>query len=137
MGSMQRAAKQLAVSQPVVSKAIAELEDALGVRLFDRSPQGVEPTPYGRALIKRSIGIFDDLRTSVDELKFLADPTAGELRIGSTEPLLAGLGAAVIERVWQRHPRIAFRVVEAHSSTLLTREPAHRRIAPGSGPAGQ
>lgn len=127
-GSMQRAAKQLAVSQPVVSKAIAELEDALGVRLFDRSPQGVEPTPYGRALIKRSIGIFDDLRTSVDELKFLADPTAGELRIGSTEPLLAGLGAAVMERVWQRHPRIDFRVVEANSSTLLTRELPERHI---------
>jgi DNA-binding transcriptional LysR family regulator len=127
-GSMQRAAKQLAVSQPVVSKAIAELEDALGVRLFDRSPQGVEPTPYGRALIKRSIGIFDDLRTSVDELKFLADPTSGELRIGSTEPLLAGLGAAVMERVWQRHPRIDFRVVEANSSALLTRELPERHI---------
>jgi len=127
-GSMQRAARQLAISQPVVSKVIAELEDTLGVRLFDRSPQGVEPTPYGRALIKRSIGIFDDLRTSVDELKFLADPTSGELRIGSTEPLLAGLGAAVMERVWRRHPRIDFRVVEANSSALLTRELPERHI---------
>src|SRR5260370_16408902 len=99
---MQRAAKKGPVCQRVVEKAIAELEDALGVRLFDRSPQGVEPTPYGRALIKRSIGIFDDLRTSVDELKFLADPTSGQLRIGSTEPLLAGLGAGGIERGWPR-----------------------------------
>jgi len=127
-GSMQKAAKRLAISQPVVSKVVAELEDALGVRLFDRSPQGVEPTPYGRALIKRSIGIFDDLRTSVDEVKFLADPTSGELRIGSTEPLLAGLGRAVMERLWREHPRINFRVVEADSSTLLTRELPERRI---------
>src|SRR5271163_10724 len=92
-GSMAKAAKRLAISQPVVSKVIADLEDALGVRLFDRSSQGVEPTPYGRALLKRSITIFDDLRTSVDEIKFMADPSRGELRLGSTEPLLAGLGA--------------------------------------------
>ncbi len=73
-GSMAKAAKHLTISQPVVSKVIADLEDVLGVRLFDRSPQGVEPTAYGHALLKRSIAIFDDLRTGVDELKFLADP---------------------------------------------------------------
>jgi DNA-binding transcriptional LysR family regulator len=127
-GSMAKAAKHLTISQPVVSKVIADLEDVLGVRLFDRSPQGVEPTAYGRALLKRSIAIFDDLRTGVDELKFLADPTSGELRIGSTEPLLAGLGRVVMERLWRRHPRINFRVVEADSSTLLTRELPERRI---------
>ena len=87
-GSMAKAAKRLAISQPVVSKVIADLEDVLGVSLFDRSPQGVEPTPYGRAFLKRSIAVFDDLRTGVDEIKFMADPSSGELRIGSTEPLL-------------------------------------------------
>src|SRR5215467_14139332 len=127
-GSMQRAAKQLAVSQPVVSKAIADLEDALGVRLFDRSPQGVEPTAYGRALLKRSIAVFDDLRTGVDEIKFMADPTSGKLRIGSTEPLLAGLGVAVMERLWRQYPRINLRVVEADSVTLLSRDLPERRI---------
>jgi DNA-binding transcriptional LysR family regulator len=127
-GSMARAAKHLAITQPVVSKVIADLEDMLGVRLFDRSPQGVEPTPYGRALLRRSIAIFDDLRTSVDEIKFMADPTAGELRIGSTEPLLAGLGAAVMERLWQQYPRIDFRVVQAESAMLLSRDLPERRI---------
>jgi DNA-binding transcriptional LysR family regulator len=111
-----------------VSKVIAEVEHLLGVPLFDRSPQGVEPTPYGRALLKRGAGIFDDLRTCVDEIKFLADPTSGELRVGSTEPLLAGLGAAVMERLWQRYPGINFRVVEADSATLLTRELPERHI---------
>jgi len=127
-GSMAKAARHLAITQPVVSKVVADLEDVLGVRLFDRSPQGVEPTPYGRALLKRSIAIFDDLRTSVDEIKFLADPTSGELRVGSTEPLLAGLGAAVMERLWQRYPRINFRVVEADSATLLSRDLPERRV---------
>ena len=97
--SMQKAARHLGISQPVVSKVIAEIEHLLGVSLFDRSSQGVEPTPYGRAVLKRGAAIFDDLRTCVDEIKFLADPTSGELRVGSTEPLLAGLGAAVMERL--------------------------------------
>jgi len=127
-GSMAKAAKHLAISQPVVSKVVADLEDVLGVRLFDRSPQGVEPTTYGHALLKRSIAIFDDLKTSVDEIKFMADPTAGELRIGSTEPLLAGLGMAVMERLWQQYPRIDFRVAEADSATLLNRDLPERRI---------
>jgi DNA-binding transcriptional LysR family regulator len=118
-----------------VSKTIAGLEDVLGVRLFDRSSQGVEPTPYGRALLRRSIAVFDDLRTGVDEIKFLADPTAGELRIGSTEPLLAGLGVAVMERLWRRHPRINFRVVEAgaEAARAATRL---RKAAAGRGPGG-
>ncbi len=127
-GSMAKAAKRLAISQPVVSKVIADLEELLGVRLFDRSPQGVEPTPYGRALLTRSITIFDDLRTSVDEIKFMADPASGELRIGSTEPLLAGLGVAVMDRLWRQYPRINFRVVEADSATLLNRDLPERRI---------
>ena len=52
---MGKAAAGLAVSQPVVSKAIADLEHALGLQLLDRSPQGIEPTVYGRALLKWSV----------------------------------------------------------------------------------
>jgi len=127
-GSMANAAKHLAVSQPVVSKVIADLEDMLGVPLFDRSPRGVEPTPYGRAFLRRCIAIFDDLKTSVDEIKFMADPTSGELRIGSTEPLLSGLGAAIMNRLWQDYPGVNIRVVEADSATLLDRDLPERRI---------
>src|SRR5262245_7910596 len=49
--SMAKAAVQLGVSQPAVSEVISDLEHALGVRLFDRSTQGVEPTMYGNALL--------------------------------------------------------------------------------------
>ena len=76
-GSMARAADHLSVSQPVVSKTIAELESLLGVPLFDRTSQGVEPTIYASALARRSTALFNDLRTSVGELEALADPSAG------------------------------------------------------------
>ena len=77
-GSMTRAATQMAVSVPVVSKAIADLEHTVGVRLLDRSPQGVEPTAYGRALLGRSLVAFDELRQGIKDIEFLSDPTAGE-----------------------------------------------------------
>src|SRR5215207_7578712 len=76
-GNMARAAEQLAISRPVVSKTIAALEHTLGVPLLDRTPRGVEPTGYGRALLRRSLAVFDELRASVKEIEFLADPSAG------------------------------------------------------------
>src|SRR5258707_5677257 len=75
-GSMARAADHLSVSQPVVSKTIAELESLLGVTLFERTSQGVQPTIYASALARRSVALFNDLRTSVGELEALADPSA-------------------------------------------------------------
>ena len=94
-GSMLKAAEALAISQPVVSKVIADLEQALGVRLFDRSRKGVEPTASGRALLNRGRAAFDELKQGVKEIEFLNDPTAGELRIGSSQSLAEGIVFAV------------------------------------------
>src|SRR5258705_13649331 len=116
--SMSKAATELAISQPAVSRAIADMEYALGVPLLDRNPHGVEPTIYGRSLVKRSIVVFDELRQSVKEIEFLADPTAGEIRIGCNGPLAAGLVPAVIETFNRRHPRVLFHVVQADHPTL-------------------
>src|SRR6267142_4579208 len=80
-GSMAKAAAQLGVSTPTVSEVIADLEHGLGVRLLDRSPKGVEPTIYGDALLKRTLIVFDELKQSIKDLEFLADPTTGEVRI--------------------------------------------------------
>ena len=77
---MARAAPHLAMSQAAVSEAIANLERALGVRLLDRSPQGVEPTVYAHALLKRGHVVFDELRQGIKDIEFLADPTVGEVR---------------------------------------------------------
>jgi DNA-binding transcriptional LysR family regulator len=118
-GSMAKAGKRLAISQPAVSKAIAEMEHTFGVPLLDRTPKGVEPTRYGRALIKRSVAVFDELRQGVSDVEFLRDPTVGEARIGSAEPLAAGLVTAVIERLSRQYPRITFHVVRDDPATLL------------------
>ena len=61
-GSMAKAATHLAISHPVVSKTISELEHTLGVRLFDRSSQGVELTTYGQAMHKCGVTVFDEMR---------------------------------------------------------------------------
>jgi DNA-binding transcriptional LysR family regulator len=127
-GSMAKAARHLSITQPVVSKAIAELEVMLGVRLLDRGPQGVEPTLYGRALLKRSVAIFDDLRTSVSEIEFLADPTAGELRIGTSEATGFGVVPVLIDRLARQYPRAIFEVVQAEPEALKERELRGRRI---------
>src|SRR4249920_3261136 len=74
-GSMARAAERLAISHPVVSKTISDLERALGVRLLDRTAQGIEPTAYGRAFITCGATVFDELRRGVQEIELLSDPT--------------------------------------------------------------
>ncbi len=117
-GNMAKAAERLVISRPVVSRTIADLERTLGVPLFDRGPQGVEPTLYGRALFKRSLAIFDELRRSVQEIEFLADPAAGELHIGSNETVTAGLISAAIERLSRRHPRLVFHLEVGTVPTL-------------------
>jgi len=127
-GSMGKAATELAVSQPVVSKAISDLENALGVRLLDRTAQGVELTLYGREVIKCGTAVFDDLRNGVKALEFLSDPTAGELRIGCTEPLAAGFVGAVVERLVRKHPRASFQIITADPVALKTRELQQRNI---------
>lgn len=127
-GSMAKAAAELAISQPAVSKAIADMEHIFGLRLLDRSRTGIEPTAYGRALVTRGQAIFDELKHGVEELAFLADPTVGDLHIGSTESIAAGFLPAVIERFSREQPRIRLEVAQAVMSTLHYRELRERSI---------
>ena len=115
-GSMAKAAGQLSVSNPVVSKAVSDLEQTLGVRLVDRSAHGVEPTIYGRALLDHALSVFYELRQAVKHVEFLADPTAGEARIGSSIAIASGLITAVVDRLSRQHPRIVFHLLAAESS---------------------
>jgi DNA-binding transcriptional LysR family regulator len=126
-GSMGKAAKQLGISQPAVSKAIVELEDALGVRLLDRSRRGIVPTPYGLALQRQGTAVFNELRQAVQHIDFLADPTKGEIRIGTTDPLAISLMAPVIDAHSREHPKMFFHVVSGGTEELYSAV-ADRRV---------
>jgi DNA-binding transcriptional LysR family regulator len=111
-GSMAKAAHRLAVSQPAISKAIADLEQTLGVRLLDRGPQGVEPTLYGSVLVRRGLAVFDELRNGVTEIEFMTNPAVGQVRIGCNESLSAALLPAIIERLGDQHPNVTVHVAQ-------------------------
>jgi DNA-binding transcriptional LysR family regulator len=117
-GSMNKAAALLNTGQSAISRSIADLEHAVGVRLFDRAPRGVEPTKYGRALLDGGAAVFADLRQAVRNIEFLADPTAGEVRIGCTPLLAASFVSAVIDRLSRQHPRMVFHLVTGYVETL-------------------
>lgn len=112
-GSMAKASQKLSISHPVVSKTISDLERTLGVKLFERTSQGVELTRYGAAMLKCGVNVFDEMRQGLREIEFLTDPTSGELAIGCPEIMNAGIIPTVSERLLRQHPRLQLRVVHA------------------------
>jgi len=135
-GSMHKAAARLRTSQSAISRAIADLEHSVGERLLERSRHGIEPTPYGRVLVKRGVAAFDEFRQGVRDIKFLADPSAGELRIGCTEAMAAGPVLAVIEELTRQHPHLVFRLMTGSILVLypaLTARQVELVISPAPG----
>jgi DNA-binding transcriptional LysR family regulator len=116
-GSMGKAAEQLGTSQPAISRAIADLEHVLGVQLLDRGPRGVEATAFGRLVIARGITVFDELRQTVRDVEFLADPSAGEVRIAASIAVAVSFVSTVIERLTKQYARLSFDVLSTDNVT--------------------
>jgi DNA-binding transcriptional LysR family regulator len=127
-GSMAKAGAKLGVSTPSISEVIAALEHALGVRLLDRSPKGVVTTAYGEALLARGRAAFDELRQGIRDIEFIADPRAGELRIGCPESIAAGFLVAVLERFAKDYPRVRFHILPVHQPTVEFPELNERKV---------
>jgi len=117
-GGMGKAAQRLNLTQPAISRSIAQLEHVFGVRLLDRDRHGVRPTEYGRALLDCGVAVFDDLLQGVKNIEFLADPAAGNVRIGCNPFLAASFGSAVVDRLSRRYPRIVFHALTTPSEIL-------------------
>ena len=115
-GSMAKAASHLGISQPSVSQAIADLEQAVGARLLDRSPHGVSPTAYGDIFLRRGLEAFDALRQGLRDVERLATPDVGDIWIGSSDTWLIGFIPAVIQRLARRHPNIVVHASDANAS---------------------
>ncbi len=117
-GSMARAAEELGLSQPAISKAIADLERDLGATVFERSTRGVHLTESGEVLLRRGRVILDELRHGLDEIENIADPTTGFVRIGVSLAQSLFI-SAVIQRASQHYPKIKFSVVMSDPHRLI------------------
>jgi len=114
-GNLTKAAQTLHLTQPTVSYAIKQLEDALGVKLFRRLSKGVELTEEGRALlayVEHSFSLLDTARQHMLDLKQL---TAGEVRIGASDSLIKHLLLPQLNLFHREHPGIRIRL--SHGST--------------------
>jgi len=108
-GNFARAAEELGVSQPSVTRGIASLERSLGVRLFDRTRKGVIPTAFGRVLLERGEAVLRSEANLRREIQLLAGLEEGSLAIGAG-PYPAEISVATaVARVASAHPRLRIR----------------------------
>jgi DNA-binding transcriptional LysR family regulator len=136
---MAKAAAELAVTQPAISRAIADMESTLGMRLLDRRPQGVTPTRYGQTLLKWGDALFEDLRRAVQEMESIADPAAGEVCVGANGGVFDGLLPIAVDRFSRRFPKVTFKVAGAAEAIGVLYEELRARkhdLVVGRMPAG-
>ncbi|MGB4136659.1 MAG: LysR substrate-binding domain-containing protein [Microbacterium sp.] len=117
-GTLVRTAQALHVTQPVVTRGLREVEELLGVALFERMPRGVKPTEYGRAFIDRARSVLAELRTADEEVRLLQTGRHGVVRVGTH---LAGsnlLLPRAIAALKAEHPQLTVVVREGTPDTL-------------------
>jgi DNA-binding transcriptional LysR family regulator len=119
--SVLRAAEAAGMTQPAASKLLGELEEALGVALFERHARGVEPTWYGEILVRHARAALAELGRAHDEIEALRSGRAGTASIGTVVTPGTGLVPAAVARLKQRHPRILVRIDLDHSESLVAR----------------
>ena len=114
-----RAAAALHVSQPTLSRNIASLERALGVRLFDRNPASVEPTSFGRLVLERGELLLAREADLLREIKLRAGIEIGTLAVSAGPyPFEISVGTA-ITRLLSAHPRLRVQVRVADPREVL------------------
>lgn len=117
-GTLVRAAESLHITQPVVTRGLREVEELLGVPLFERLPRGVVPTQYGHAFIARARSVLAELRIAAEEVRLLQSGQLGTVTVGTH---LAGsnlLLPRAIAGLKAEHPRLTVVVREGTPDTL-------------------
>jgi DNA-binding transcriptional LysR family regulator len=109
VGSMAKASHRLGLSQPAISKAITDMEHAVGAALLDRNSRGVELTECGRLLVDRTRVVFDEIKLGVTDIVQRSDPAQGLVTIGTTEPVTA-IVTEVIGHLVRRYPGIRYHI---------------------------
>ncbi len=111
-GTVLKGSQVLNIAQPAATKSIKELEDALGVQLFERSSRGVTPTDFGHVMIKHAKLILTQLRHASEEMQSLEEGLSGRVYVGTllaASPSLLPRALAVLRA---RRPGIAVTVTE-------------------------
>jgi len=122
-----RAARRLAISQPPLSVAIQQLEEAVGARLFERNSKGVRLTPAGSALQQSARRLLTQAEEAAREAREVAAGMAGRLRIGFVGAMLyRGLPQALHE-FQAAHPAVRITLAELNSREQIT-ELLHDRL---------
>lgn len=116
-----RTAEFLAVSQPAVSKVLAEVEKMLGMTLFTRSTRGTEPTPAGESLVRFARSVLAQYDVTRDEIEAVASGAAGRVRVGAMGATLPVLLARAVTQLKDRSPRATVLIEEGDLTHLLPR----------------
>lgn len=119
-GSVRAAARRLRLSQGAISKNLLALERELGVALLVRSARGVEPTEYGRILLRRARLADLELRRAQEEIAALAGHDVGTLNIGLSSTAEALLAARVVARYREAYPDGAVHIHGGTAATLVS-----------------
>lgn len=117
-GTLVRTAESLHVTQPVVTRGLREVEELLGVTLFERLPRGVRPTEYGLPFIERARSVLAELRTAGEEMTLLRTGQLGTVTVGTH---LAGsnlLLPRAIAALKTEHPHLTVVVRESTPDAL-------------------
>ncbi len=117
--TMRAAATRLHLSQPALSKMLAEVEAGFGARLFERSPQGLSPNALGAAVTYRARVMLAELARGKDEVDALRSGAEGVLRVG-TLSVTAAVPQAVV-RLRSRIPGVRVQVQEGRVRDMIQR----------------
>ena len=107
------AARQLGVNQTTVARRLAELEQGLGVVLFDRGPRGYLLTPHGEALVRHAEVVEAATERLETEAARLARDLTGSIRVTATHPIMRHLVGPVIAAYRAVHPEVTFEILSA------------------------
>jgi DNA-binding transcriptional LysR family regulator len=128
-GSFTGAAERLAIEQSTVSRRIASLEAALGVPLFDRTPQGPRPTETGQALQAHLERIEAEVFALTEHVQGTSSELSGRVRVSTTESFAVQVFIPeMLPRLRETHPRLAIDLVLSDSETDLVQREADLAI---------
>jgi LysR family hydrogen peroxide-inducible transcriptional activator len=114
-----RAAERCHVTQPTLSMMIQKLEDELGVRIFDRSKQPVEPTPVGREIIVRARQIMADVSRLKEFAQEIKQEINGELKMAIIPTLAPYLLPLFLKSLVEKYPRLKVKIRELVTNDIL------------------